>query len=100
MCRAILVFPLRRLDTPGHTAGTVCLFSEKRRLLVSGDALQFHAGVLEGPARSVTQDYDVAIRSLQAIAGLDFDVIAFSHFPPILENGSGRVRRLLSRIAA
>jgi len=30
--------------------------------------------------------------SVEKLAGLDFDVICFSHFAPLRENASGRLR--------
>ena len=87
---------LRVVHTPGHTPGHIALHLPQRGLLIAGDALQVRgAGRLTPPARLVTEDWDEAIRSLRVLAGVEFDVLALSHFPP----QRGDIRERLERLA-
>ena len=83
------------IHTPGHTAGSICLYSPAKRLVIVGDALQFRFGNLGPPAAAVTQDPVQAMASLEALVGLDFDVICFSHFSPLRTAAASRLCELL-----
>ncbi len=84
------------IHVPGHTPGSICLFLPDHKTIVVGDAMQYKFGrKLSPPARSVTQDPEMALRSLQRLLDLDFQTICFGHFPPILTGGRDAVVRLL-----
>ena len=84
------------VHTPGHTAGSICLYVESKRLLIAGDALEHRRGALGPPARHVTSDFETAIESLGKLAALDVDTICFSHFRPLRERAGESLRRLVS----
>jgi glyoxylase-like metal-dependent hydrolase (beta-lactamase superfamily II) len=85
------------LHTPGHTAGSICLYSRKCRLVIVGDALQFRFGSLGPPAAAVTKDPLQAMASLEALLDHDFDILCFSHFNPLRTGASTRLRDFLSK---
>jgi glyoxylase-like metal-dependent hydrolase (beta-lactamase superfamily II) len=73
---------LQVLHLPGHTPGHIGLYLPTARLLIAGDAMQIHSGRLTGPSAVFTEDMARARASLAALASLDIDVLALSHFPP------------------
>lgn len=89
------------VHTPGHTPGHISLLHRQRRLLIAGDALHNRGGKLQLPPAAFTPDMENARRSVWKLAkkyGDDFDAIVFGHGDPILQNGSQRVKSLISRI--
>ena len=87
---------VRIVHTPGHTAGSICLYVESKRLLIVGDALEHRRGVLGPPARHVTSDFELAMESLDKLAALDVATICFGHFRPLRERARESLRRLIS----
>jgi glyoxylase-like metal-dependent hydrolase (beta-lactamase superfamily II) len=56
------------LHTPGHTPGSISLFSSKNKLLIAGDALRKRRNTLYAPYRSISFDFanvQCSIRSIQ-----------------------------------
>ena len=87
---------VRVVHTPGHTAGSICLYLANKGLLIIGDALQHKRGSrLSPPATAVSQNTDQAIISLEKLLDLDFDTICFGHFPPLRQNAREALRRML-----
>lgn len=87
---------LRVIHTPGHTMGHICLHLPERGLLIAGDALQVRgAGRIIPPARLVGEDWEESLRSIRTLAGVEFDTLALSHFPPQRHDAHERVRRLV-----
>jgi len=83
------------IHIPGHTPGSIALYSHDRRLVIVGDALTYRFQSLGPPARSVTRDPALAMASLDSLLDLDLEVICFSHFGPLREAASSRLRDLL-----
>ena len=88
------------VHTPGHTAGSICLYLPSKRLVIVGDALQYRLRRLRPPASSVTQDGPQALESLKKLLPLDIETICFSHFPPLREDALGSLQRLVEREGA
>ena len=88
---------LRVIHTPGHTPGHIALHLPGRGLLIAGDALQVRGAQLTPPARLVTEDWDEALRSLGVLAGVDFEVLALSHFPPQRHDARERLQCLAAQ---
>jgi glyoxylase-like metal-dependent hydrolase (beta-lactamase superfamily II) len=86
---------IRIIHTPGHTPGSICLYLPDRKLLLTGDALQYRFGRLSPPARAVTLDPDLALKSLEKLSRLDIDSMCLSHFSPLQANASQYLARLL-----
>ena len=92
---------VRVIHLPGHTPGSIALYLPERRLLITGDALQYKLGWrLSPPAAGVTQRPREAVRSLERLLDLDFDTICFSHFPPMRDEPRKALRTLVQRHAA
>jgi glyoxylase-like metal-dependent hydrolase (beta-lactamase superfamily II) len=91
---------LRVIHTPGHTPGHIALHLPEHGVVIAGDALQRRATGLTPPARLVTADWAEALRSVQRLATLEFEVLALSHFPPLRGQAVEHVRRLAAGLAA
>ena len=87
---------LRVIHTPGHTPGSICLYSPERRLVIVGDILQRLRGVVTYPNELFTDDMVLARRSIALLADLDIDTILFSHYPALREGARDALRGLAS----
>ncbi len=65
---------IRVIHTPGHTPGHLCLYHEKSKTLIVGDAMGIMDGKLMGPRKEILEekDYETAKNSLKKL--LKFDV--------------------------
>ena len=81
------------IHTPGHSPGSICLYCQKERLLVSGDTL-FSDGV--GRTDTPGGDPDVLGESLEKLAKLQVEKILPGHGEPVLKNGSKVIREILA----
>ncbi len=87
------------IHTPGHTPGSISLYFPAQGLLIAGDALEYKRGKLGLPSRWFTADMDQAKDSVFRMAELDFDILCFSHFPPIRKNGSKLLRQFADTLS-
>jgi glyoxylase-like metal-dependent hydrolase (beta-lactamase superfamily II) len=85
---------VRVISTPGHTVGHVCLYLERSRTLVAGDALTAAEGRLLGPNPNATQDLPTAGASVRKLAELDPQTIVCYHGGVVDDDASGQLRRL------
>lgn len=83
---------IRVIHTPGHTPGSISLYEPVRKVLFVGDALRFIGGRLMGPPRSFTQDMGQALRSIEKISNLEFDVMLSGHGDPLRPKASEKIR--------
>ncbi len=81
------------IHSPGHTPGSISVHVPGRGLLMVGDALEHRGGKLGLPSSHFTADMEQAKRSIRKLAELDFDVLCFSHFPPIRNRAAPALRR-------
>ena len=81
------------IHSPGHTPGSISLHFPERGLLIVGDALEHRRGKLGLPSSHFTEDMAQAKKSIRRLAQLDFDVLCFSHFPPLRAGAAQAVRR-------
>jgi glyoxylase-like metal-dependent hydrolase (beta-lactamase superfamily II) len=89
---------LQVIHTPGHTPGSVCLYAPRDRLLFVGDVLQRRRKGEVIFASSLYSDDVVAARaSVQRLAGLDVDMIVFSHYPPLREGAAETLAGLVRK---
>jgi len=70
------------IHTPGHTPGSVCLWSPRHRILFTGDLLQVIRGRLTYASALFSHDYPAARRSVARLAELDPAIIATAHYRP------------------
>ena len=88
---------LEVIHVPGHTPGSVCLYSKQSRLLIVGDALDTAQPGHLLPARLGEHGPALAIQSAQKLAGLDFDTICFGHGPPLTRDADALLKACLAR---
>jgi glyoxylase-like metal-dependent hydrolase (beta-lactamase superfamily II) len=86
---------LQVVHTPGHTPGSICLYSAARRLVFVGDMVINNRTRLSRPLPAPGSDQAVYEASLRRLAVLDFEVCLFGHGPAILKGGT----RLLQEVA-
>ena len=89
-----MVFGLRVVATPGHTAGHIAVLDEAGGILVAGDALGTSGGTLAGSNPSFTEDAAAAKASVVKMGQLTFETLLVGHGDPILEGASGQVAAL------
>lgn len=87
---------LRVFHTPGHTRGSISLLAE-HGVLFSGDAVVTLRDEPTFPSHFWSLDFDEGLRSMHKLAGLDFDVLAPGHGPPVVGDAAGKLRRLLDK---
>ncbi len=89
-----LVFDLQMIDTPGHTAGHICVLDPAAGILVTGDALVGGGQGVEPPDPSFSEDMTTALESVAKLAGFDYEVALFGHGEPLLDGASAAVAAL------
>jgi glyoxylase-like metal-dependent hydrolase (beta-lactamase superfamily II) len=88
--QALGVGDLEVLSVPGHTLGSIALFSPADRLLVTGDSIAESGGiVMLGP---FNVDPEQAWASVQRLASLDVDIACFGHGDPVLGDAATVLR--------
>lgn len=92
-----MVFGLRIVATPGHTAGHIAVLDGAGGILVAGDALNTSTGTLTGSNPSFTADAEAAKASVVKMSTLTFETLLVGHGEPILEGASGQVAALAAR---
>lgn len=65
--------------TPGHTPGHICLYLQRSKTLVAGDAMAVAEGQLLGPRPQNTPDMDTATKSLQKLTHYDIETVITYH---------------------
>lgn len=81
------------LHTPGHSSGSICLHDESSGDLISGDTV-FVGGV--GRWDLPSGDYDLLVRSIKALQGLQVKSIYPGHGPCGIGNGTEQIAQALS----
>jgi glyoxylase-like metal-dependent hydrolase (beta-lactamase superfamily II) len=89
---------LRVVYTPGHTPGSICLFSPRKRILIAGDTMSRTAGSVWLPHKTVSTNMRLAIGSIEEMAKLDFDILCFGHGHPLLGGARAEVQQMLAKI--
>jgi len=89
---------LEVIHTPGHTPGSVCLYSARDRVLFVGDALQRRGGKIGFASALYSDDRRAAERAVKRLAELDVEVVVFSHYPPIHDGANEALRELAGRV--
>ena len=90
---------IRILHTPGHTQGSICIYMESKRLVIAGDLLVNRFG-LKLPSRAFTVDMYREARSLQKLAGMEFDIVCFGHGRPLVKNAHASVAGFARQVNA
>ena len=90
---------IRVVFTPGHTPGHLCLYLERSKALVAGDALTAEGGHLNGPNPSMTLEMRPAMQSIRRLADLEIDTILCYHGGVVGEDANGQLRRVLQELS-
>jgi glyoxylase-like metal-dependent hydrolase (beta-lactamase superfamily II) len=90
---------VRVVFTPGHTAGHMCLYLERSKTLIAGDALTASDGQLRGPNEGATQDMKTASQSVRKLAELDVQTIICYHGGVVQEDATGQLRRVAQEMS-
>lgn len=90
---------VRVVATPGHTVGHMCLYLERTRTVIAGDALLAEAGRLQGPGANATADMATAARSVRRLAELDVDAIVCYHGGAVVDDAGAQLRRVADELA-
>lgn len=85
--------------TPGHTPGHICLYHERSRTLIAGDALTSADGRLQGPNEGATPDMALAAQSVRRLAELDVAAIVCYHGGVVREEAGEQLRRVAQELA-
>jgi glyoxylase-like metal-dependent hydrolase (beta-lactamase superfamily II) len=88
---------LRVIATPGHTPGSISLYSAERKLLIMGDALKTRFGMMRLPPKSIAINPPQAIDSIKRLALLDFDTLCFGHGRPLVGDAATRLRAWIKK---
>lgn len=86
---------LQVIFTPGHTGGSICLYSLRHKILFVGDALNKRHGT---PSRSLAADYTKALESIYRIAELDVNILCFGHGKFIKTGGGWYLQNLVKKL--
>jgi len=89
---------LKVVHTPGHTPGSISLFSSQNKLLIVGDALNGRRKTLRLPPKMASTDLTQAIDSVRRMAQLDFDSLCFGHGRPLTTDVHTKMQELLERV--
>ncbi|WXG43449.1 MAG: MBL fold metallo-hydrolase [Promethearchaeati archaeon SRVP18_Atabeyarchaeia-1] len=76
---------LKVINTPGHTAGSICLFDEEKGMLFSGDTV-FADGSF-GRVDFPTGDPDALVKSIEMLSGLEVKHLFPGHMNPVINEG-------------
>ena len=84
-----IIGELRVIHTPGHTPGSICLYSEKDKILISGDTVfaDGYFGRYDFPHGSRTE----LAHSLDRLALLEVEGLYAGHGEPVDEDGGRRI---------
>ncbi|MDP3879781.1 MAG: MBL fold metallo-hydrolase [Dehalococcoidales bacterium] len=86
---------LEIVHTPGHTAGSISLFSPANKLLIVGDALNKRHWL---PLKGASADLAQALASVKKMSRLDFEILCFGHGRPLTGDVRLKMRQFLAGI--
>lgn len=81
---------------PGHTPGSLCLWSDAESVLFTGDVLNNEHGI-QTPPWTVNHSHRKATQAPERLSGLRFERAYFGHGPAIVEGADRRVRSFLQQ---
>jgi glyoxylase-like metal-dependent hydrolase (beta-lactamase superfamily II) len=90
---------VRVVSTPGHTSGHMCLYLERSKTLIAGDALTAADGQLRGPNEGATPDMRTASQSVRKLADLDVQTIICYHGGVVQEDANAQLKRVAQEMS-
>lgn len=88
---------LEVIHTPGHTPGSISLFSPQNKLLIVGDALRKRRKTLNLPPKMASSDLTQAMDSIKMMAQLDFNILCLGHGLPLSDDAHAKMQDLIER---
>ena len=85
---------LRVIHSPGHTVGSICLYSLGKALFTGDTVLADSQGNPKPPDKNTTPDMAKALASVTMLSRLDFDVLLPGHGPPVVGRASVRLKEI------
>lgn len=82
---------LRVLHMPGHTSGSICLFSERHGVLFTGDIMMNSGDRLSQPLPGFQRDRKLVEQSLRKLLPLDIQLCCFGHSSPLGDGAKEKV---------
>ena len=89
---------LEVIHTPGHTAGSICLYGARERVLFVGDTLQRRRGRMTFASALFSDDHRGAKRAMKRLAALDVTTVVFSHYPPLRDRATEALVELARQV--
>lgn len=86
---------LRVIHTPGHTPGHVSLLHPASQVLITGDSLFNMRSRMTWSFAAFCTSYSQAQETASRLADLEYQSAAFTHGPPIMNNGREAIRGFL-----
>lgn len=83
---------LKVIPTPGHTPGSISLFSPAKKLLIVGDTLNNRHKDIRLPPKGISNSLPQAVDSIKRLAQLDFETLCCGHGRPMIGGASARIR--------
>jgi glyoxylase-like metal-dependent hydrolase (beta-lactamase superfamily II) len=87
------------IHTPGHTQGSISLYSERLKAMFVGDALRTDKNRnLKPPSAAMTLNLEEAKNSIRKIASYQFELLLPGHGAPILTDASKKVKEFVASL--
>ena len=87
---------LRVLHTPGHTPGSVCLYSAQHKVLFTGDTLLADGHYFRRPVPFPGTSFRDYRASVERLAQLSFETACVGHGKPLRQGGSAALQEMLN----
>ena len=88
---------LEVIHTPGHTPGSISLYSRNHRVLMTGDLIRKRRKTLMLPPAMVSSSLKQNLESVRKLAGIETDILCFGHGLPLFEEVAEKIQELLKR---
>jgi len=87
---------LNVIHTPGHTPGSISLYSKKHKMLFSGDLIRKRRKKLLLPPKMVCSDIEEDLESIKKISSYDIEILCFGHGLPLYQDVKPRILNLIN----
>jgi glyoxylase-like metal-dependent hydrolase (beta-lactamase superfamily II) len=84
------------IHTPGHTPGSISLYSQKYKMLFSGDLIRKRRKKLLLPPKMVCSDINQNLESIKKISRYDIEILCFGHGLPLHQDVKPRILDLIN----
>lgn len=84
------------IHTPGHTPGSISLYSQKHKMLFSGDLIRKRRKKLLLPPKMVCSDINEDLESIKKISHYEVEILCFGHGLPLRKDVKLRILDLIN----